>query len=399
MVRQPSSRSSAAARLITRVRPIWPAPTELRVSRRNRRSGVNHQFYLVLPSLRRPVLLVPSRSSAAAGAIVRFDEGQRAKLSLRILAWAQTKGLLHRFPLARVSVSRQNEGVLDVVEQALPAADTIVVRLGRPRHGRAVVLHALDSTGESLAFVKCAWGDRVLDLRHERDNLATIAAEPIPGIRAPSVLDFVERDGFGALILEALTPRSLPADLDGVPIEAMNCLAARDGWQECSLGQTPVILRLRVGIAAIRAPHDRVWLQREFDRLVSSLGNVSTKTGSWHGDWVPWNMAREANAVLLWDWEHSEDGVLPGFDHLHYLAQDLRLRVGTTPEVEDAWLKSAQTALATNWDLCGEEAEAAIRTYLLVVNLRYVADREGSPEASASRAGWSRQLLERLGGS
>ena len=87
-----------------------------------------------------------------------------------------------------------------------------------------------------------------------------------------------------------------------------------------------------------------------------------------------------------------------GFDHLHYLAQELRQKSGTTPEVEDAWLDGARAALAEHWDVHGPEAEATIRVYLLVVNLRFVSDREGDPHGPVERAGWSRTLLERLGG-
>ncbi len=392
-----ASQSVAATSLITRVRPIWPAPTNLRVNRRAGNFEVGSQNYLVLPSLRRPVLLLPSRSPAASGAIVRFDDGQRGKALVRILAWAQAKGLLYRLPLARLSVSDRAGCPLDVVARTLPDADTIVVRLGRPRHGRAVVLNALDAGGRSLAFAKCAWGDRVSDLRREQTSLTTIADHPVPGIRTPKVLGLIEQGDFAALVLEALSPQSAAAEPSGVPIVEMRAFAERHGWQSSSLRLTPAIGRLSEGISAIRDPEERKWLERELDRLVTERGDIDTRTGSWHGDWVPWNMARDADAVLLWDWEHCEDGVLPGFDHLHYLAQDLRLREGPTESAEDAWVYSARKVLATNWDVHHEEADAAIRTYLLVVNLRYVADRQGAPDSNARRAGWSRQLLERLG--
>ena len=393
-----ASRSGAAASLVARVRPIWPTPIDLRVSRWSPTRGTTGQDYLVLPSLRRPVFLVPARSPAASGAIVRFDDGQRASIPLRVLAWAQAKGLLRLMPVVRLSVSDQSSSLLKVVAAAVPEADAIVVRLGRPRYGRAVILIALDAAGRSIAFAKCAWGQRISDLAQERDNLTSIAEAPIPGIRAPQVLAFEEDAGFAALVLEALTPRSPASGATEVPVDAMKVLAARHGWRPTTLRRSDVILRLGDGIARIQDSQQRAWLQAELDRLVDELGDVETATGSWHGDWVPWNMARDADIVLLWDWEHGQDGMLPGADHLHYLAQELRLRVGTTSNVEDSWLVAARTALASNWGVRGPEADAAIRTYLLVVNLRYVTDREGAPEGGSPRSGWSRQLLERLGG-
>jgi hypothetical protein len=397
-VKVSSAGRRAAANLVARVRPIWPEPVELHVSRNvlpGRRDG---QDYLVLPALRRPVLLVPAGRRAAAGAIVRFDEGQRARLLLRLLAGAQRTGLLRRLPVARVSVGPADDGgVLQEVRKAVPGADAIVVRLGRPRHGRAVILNALDTRGRSVAFAKCAWGVRVADLEQERDNLAAVAHDQIPGVRAPEVLAFVRLEDSAALVLEALTPKSPATGESGLPVEAMKALAGCRGWQRTSVSDSEVVKRLRDGIAAVRDEQARSWLQSELDRMVSELGDVETRAGSWHGDWVPWNMARDGTTILLWDWEHHEPGVPPGFDHLHYLAQELRLRVGTSPDVEDSWLDAARAALAQHWDERGAAAEAAVRAYLLVVNLRYVADREGDPEGSSERSGWTRELLQRLG--
>ena len=35
-------------------------------------------------------------------------------------------------------------------------------------------------------------------------------------------------------------------------------------------------------------------------------------------------MARHGDEVLLWDWEHYEEGVPVGFDALHFRGQQLR---------------------------------------------------------------------------
>lgn len=397
-MRSTTARRQAAADLVSRVRPIWPEPIDVRVSRRARPLGAEGQDYLVLPALRRPVLLVPAHRAAAAGAIVRFDDGQRARLLLRVLAWAQAKGVLRRLPIARISVGgAEASGVLGVVERAVPDAEAVVVRLGRPRHGRAVILNALDADGQSLAFTKCAWGDRVVDLRQESDNLAGVASNPVEGVRAPEVLAFVELDGSAALVLEALTPAA-PATQTGLPVVAMRALAERKGWHPTTVADSDVVVRLQAGIGAVVNRQDREWLQTELVRLVVELGGVGTRTGTWHGDWVPWNMARDGSTILLWDWEHNEDGVLPGFDQLHYLGQEMRQRLGTSPDVEDTWLAAARAALADDWGVTGAEAEAVIRSYLLVVNLRFVFNREGDPLGQVQRSGWSRSLLERLGG-
>ncbi len=392
--------STAADALVARLRPIWPAPTSLRVAHWPRVRARGDDF-LVLPSVRRPVLLIPAARTTAAGAIVRHDDGQRARASLRLLAWAQAHGLLRWAPVGRVRVQGDSavrtSGVLAAVHAAVPDADAVVVRLGRPRHGRTVVLQALDRAGTSVAFAKCAWGDRVADLRLEHRNLVDVADAPAPGVRSPGVLDYSEVGDGAALVLEALVP-SAPVDDDpGVPVEAMQALAGARGWEPATLASSPVLTRLTADIATVADPEARAWLGRERDRLVRELGDCATRVGGWHGDWVPWNMAREPEGVLLWDWEHHQQGVLPGFDHVHYLAQDLRQRAGTTTAVEDDWLACAREALRGDWGLSADEAEATIRSYLLVVNLRYVTDREGDPTGANERTGWGRDLLGRLG--
>jgi len=392
--------SEAATDLISRLRPVWPEPTELQVTRAPRSARRDQHELLVLPALSRPILLVPAGRRGAAGAIVRFDDGQRARLSLRLLAWAQARGVLRLAPVARVRVGTAGiSGVVEVVREAVPEADSIVVRLGRRRHGRAVILHALDADGRSLAFAKCAWGPRVADLRLEHDSIVDVTTDPVAGVRAPKALAFVELDDAAVLVLEALTPSTplTPAAGAGVPVAAMRALAGRRGWRRTTVAGSEVVQRLREGISALPDEAPRSWLEHELARLVDELGDVDTRTGSWHGDWVAWNMARDGAEILLWDWEHHEHGVFPGFDHLHFLAQDLRLRIGTTPDVEDTWLTRARQELADAWDVRGAAAEAAIRSYLLVVNLRYVSDREGDPQGSSHRAGWSRALVERLG--
>jgi hypothetical protein len=82
---------------------------------------------------------------------------------------------------------------------------------------------------------------------------------------------------------------------------------------------------------------------------------------------------------------------------VHHLAQDLRVRLGTSAAVEDRWLIAAEHALADDWGIRGDAAQATLRIYLLVVNLRYVEDREGDPRGPARRDGWSRSLLARMG--
>lgn len=387
-------RGGDATELVARLGCVWPE-SAVTCARRSP-SGVNGTSYLVLPSLRRPVLLVPADDPAAATALRRVDAGQRAGVALRALAWAQQRRLLRLLPLVRLQVRAPDaSAVVGVVRAAVPEAESLVVRLGRRRHGRAVVLQALSRDGRSLAFAKCASGDRVASLRAECQRLVQLGETPAPGVRAPRVLDFRDADGTAVLVLEALVPDH-PGVATSAPVSAMRALAERAGAVTTSLSGTDVMARLRVGIDGLADPRVRTRLRLELDRLLSDLGDVAIRTGTWHGDWVGWNMARDRDTVLLWDWEHAEAGVPLGLDHLHYLAQDLRIHLGTSRSIEDRWLAMARQGLRRDWGVVGAAAEATLRTYLILVNLRFVEDRQGDPGGPSRREGWSDDLLARL---
>jgi hypothetical protein len=380
-----------------RLRAIWPGSVELHVGHlpRRRRGGAT---YLVLPSLRRPIIALPADDPAAARAILRDGEGQRAaQVPLRMLARAQQLGLLRHAPMARVWVSDPEASpLLRAVRQAVPDAGAIVIRLGRPRPGRTVVLQALaTSDGRPLAFAKCAFGTRVSHLRQEQAHLHEVGPEPAPGVRAPRVLEFADHDGAGVLVLEAMVPADAGGGR-GAPVPAMRNLARRSGTVVRPMATLPVLDAIRDAVDAVGDDEARGWLGTELERLVAERGRDAVETGEWHGDWVGWNMARDGGSVLLWDWEHRQTGVPVGLDHVHYLAQQLRLRAGTSPRVEDRWVLEATRALAEQWGVSGAAADATLRTYLLLVNVRFVADRE-DVSWSAPRDGWSRELLARLG--
>ncbi len=390
---------SARDQLTSRLRTVWPAPISIDVSRLPRQRAGGSEEYLVLPAMSRPVLLVPADQAAAAAALARNDDGQRAPTLSRALEVAHRRGVLRRLPgVTRVSVPDAT-GLVSIVRRLVPEADSVVVRLGRRRHGRAVVLQALDSDGRSLAFAKCSRGAGSARLAGERDRLHELADRPVHGITAPPVLGWAVEDDAAVLCIGALTPSTAPA-ADGVPVAAMHGLAARRGTAVAQpFTEAPLARRLMEEAETLAAKtSDADWIVSALRRLLATHGDVPVTTASWHGDWVPWNMTRDGVDVMLWDWEHYEDDVLPGFDHLHYLAQTRRLRDGTDAAAEDAWLADAHEALASDWGLTADQREVTIAAYLIAVNLRFVADRVDDPAGPTDRQGWAEPLVARLTG-
>ncbi len=390
---------STRGQLQDRLRTVWPEPIEIGLSRMPRRAKEGGEEYLVLPTMSHPVLLVPATSPRAASALARSDDGQRSPVVTRALQRAHGRGILCRVPgIARVAVP-DTEGLVATVRRLVPDADAVVIRLGRRRHGRAVVLQALDADGRTLAYAKCARAAGVDRLRVERDRLHELADRPVPGISPPPVLGWVVEDGAAVLCIGALLPGARPGS-GGVPLAAMHALAARSGPPvERSLAEHPLVQRLsREAAALAQVTPDAAWILDHLDRLVETHGDLAVTGAAWHGDWVPWNMVRDGEDVLLWDWEHYEDDVVLGFDHLHYLAQTRRLRDGTDSAAEDAWLADARRVLATEWALTEPQAEATIACYLAAINLRFVTDRLDDPAGPTHRRGWAQPLVERLAG-
>lgn len=132
------------------------------------------------------------------------------------------------------------------------------------------------------------------------------------------------------------------------------------------------------------------------ERMQARFPNMILETALWHGDFTPWNMARLGPDLLVWDWEHSAKSVPLGFDHLHFMAQSMRMKSGTGADVEQRWLDKARDALWQTWDVPAAAVEATILYYLLEVNLRYIGDRENDPLGIPPRQGWGRELVRQL---
>jgi hypothetical protein len=121
------------------------------------------------------------------------------------------------------------------------------------------------------------------------------------------------------------------------------------------------------------------------DALAARDGDLTLEFGDWHGDWVPWNMARHRDGLLVWDWENRAPDVPIGFDLAH---------------------QAFQTALSTHGKPAAECATAVDRALaahgpalgLHTAGQRFVADAYlielwlRTFELSRGGAGWNPRL-------
>ena len=121
------------------------------------------------------------------------------------------------------------------------------------------------------------------------------------------------------------------------------------------------------------------------DALEARDGGLSMEFGDWHGDWVPWNMARHRGRLIVWDWENRATGVPIGFDLAHQAFQTAlsthgRPAAGCAAAV-DAVLRAHGPALG----LDGPRQRFVADAYLVELWLR-------TYELSAGGAGWNPKL-------
>ena len=126
------------------------------------------------------------------------------------------------------------------------------------------------------------------------------------------------------------------------------------------------------------------------DRLCATAGDLEWRTGSWHGDWTPWNMARSGQRVLLWDWERFETDVPIGLDRCHYLVNAITRRRGTSDET----IRAGLAAAGATPDTPGSPSHALGALYLLAVAGRYLPLAEGPRGSDIAPRG--DQVLETL---
>jgi hypothetical protein len=345
----------------------------------------------VLPSARRPRLLVPSGRRASAAAIRRYGEPGS------FTAWAGSRGLA--LALAGGAAGAGLGGRLRV--RAAPGTDTIEaylrsvlghdvlisIHLGEARANRKPVLQLLTPRGEAAGFAKISVNPLTRDLiRAERAALDTLAAEDFRELTVPRVLHHGQWQGREVLIMNALPVwRRRKALRPGQLAAAMTELAAVGGRSHGPLTGSDYLTRLRARLAGSPASPDRAALGAALDALAAVGAELSF--GAWHGDWTGWNMASTADGLLVWDWERFDLGVPAGYDVLHYRLQSVVVRRRRPPrEAAADCVRNAPGWLAP-LGVAAAEAPVVAVLYLAELSARYLADRQAEAGARLGRPG------------
>ena len=386
---------------------LWPPPATATLSRSSRGlqmlrdRPVRGRDFVVLPSARRPRLLVPSGRRASAAAVRRYGEpgsftawaGSRA-LALALAAGGASVGLGGRLRVsagpgtADPGTGDPGTGTIEAYLRSVLGYEVLIsTHLGAARANRKPVLQLLTRRGATAGFAKVSVNPLTRDLiRAERAALDTLAAEDFRAMAVPRVLHHGQWQGREVLIMTALPVwRRRQALRPGQLTAAMTELAAVGGRSRGPLTGSGYLARLRSRLADGPAGPDRAALGDALDALAAAGPDLSF--GAWHGDWTGWNMASTAGGLLVWDWERFAAGVPAGFDSLHYrLQSDVVRRRRPPADAAAACVRDAGACLAPFGVPAGEARLVAI-LYLAELSARYLADRQAEAGARLGQPG------------
>jgi hypothetical protein len=114
-------------------------------------------------------------------------------------------------------------------------------------------------------------------------------------------------------------------------------------------------------------PAARSALERLAADAERSHGTARLDFGFWHGDLVPWNMARLDDRLFAWDWESSGADAPLGFDAVHYHFQVAF--VGRAMPLGEAVALAARSARPSLRELGVPAASCALVSTLHLVEL------------------------------
>lgn len=307
------------------------------VNRRENATWREAERYWLVPSVARARLLVPATRPTVTGRALTNYRNLR-KANVNVARFVLGVAARCRMPISRDFVAVQVRRTAATAADFLPVS-MLSAALGQPlfaaagvRTGdnRKATLHLVDRAGNPVAYAKFGWNaptDALVE--NEGRALRLVGGRPDGVTRAPRLITELNYGGHPVVVTEPLPlgARGGPKNVRRPTPEEMYCL-------------TPVVR------------HDRAWATRHFISLTARLqtrventdvGNLARAsltlaslirandhafpvTSLWHGDFTPWNQARDRNGQLwVWDWEHSESDAVAGLDALHWASSKQRL--------------------------------------------------------------------------
>jgi hypothetical protein len=186
---------------------------------------------------------------------------------------------------------------------------------------RKPVLQVFSTAGAALGYVKVGWNEWTRDaVQREATALAACAAHA-RRFGVPKLLSYSTWCGLD-LVVTAPLPPGIRRVATSAPLPDIDVLTEISTlWpasaSELASSQWWASLRTRIE-TRVADPEASRRLALLADGLERKYGRATLPFGSWHGDFVPWNLARFDGRLYAWDWESSASAAPVGFDALHF---------------------------------------------------------------------------------
>jgi hypothetical protein len=290
------------------------------------------QFAVISAGSSRSFAVSLASRRGAASALTTFNalRPPRPRVVRRLLGIGLRSGLAQPLLRRRIDVGTSTGATAGELADALlgehlsrlfGGGRVVVAFGGGSGPYRKPVLQVFRADGTPLGYVKVGWNDWTRDaVRREAAALRGCALRPMR-LGTPTLLDESSWQGLD-LVVTAPLPEGVRrlgrnATLPDVALlREINELADRHVGE---LATSPWWVRLRKRIGTgVADPEARARLLQFADHVEGSHGGVRLEFGGWHGDFVPWNLARLGERLYAWDWESSSLDAPVGFDALHF---------------------------------------------------------------------------------
>lgn len=274
--------------------------------------------------------LAPRQGAASALTAYNSLRSGRTRLARRLLAVGLRTGLAQpllpeKIDLGVAQGTAPGQLAQDLLGEHLRqlfSRDQIVMAIsGGAGPYRKPVLQVFAADGAPLGYVKVGWNDWTREaVGREAAALQACAKRPIR-LGVPELLGLSRWRGLELLITGPL-PRGVRGLGRGTGLPDVSVLTEISELAPGFTGELAISpwwqsVRSRIQ-AGVDDPAARSVLELAADRIEENHGRVPLKFGAWHGDLVPWNLARLGSRLYAWDWEGSTPDVPLGFDAVHY---------------------------------------------------------------------------------